>query len=96
MFREFETTIIDDQGHFDMPRDLRERKGLKKGARLKIEERNSELIITPAESEEERKKRQKAAIRSAIGIVPPDSKVLEHLLEERRNEREQEDRPAGL
>jgi bifunctional DNA-binding transcriptional regulator/antitoxin component of YhaV-PrlF toxin-antitoxin module len=96
MFREFETTIIDDQGHFDIPRDLRERKGLTKGARLKIEERNGELVITPAETEEERKARQKAAIRSIIGIVLPDSKIVEHLLEERRKEREQEDRPFGL
>jgi bifunctional DNA-binding transcriptional regulator/antitoxin component of YhaV-PrlF toxin-antitoxin module len=96
MFREFETTIIDDQGHFDIPRDLRERKGLKKGARVKIEERNAELIITTAETEEERKARQKAAIRAAIGILPPDSKVVEHLLEERRKEREREDRPSGF
>jgi bifunctional DNA-binding transcriptional regulator/antitoxin component of YhaV-PrlF toxin-antitoxin module len=96
MFREFETTIIDDQGHFDIPRDLRERKGLKKGARVKIEERNAELIITTAETEGERKARQKAAIRAAIGILPPDSKVVEHLLEERRKEREREDRPSGF
>ena len=96
MFREFEATIIDDQGHFDMPRDVRERKGLTKGARVKIEERNSELVIKPAETEEERKNRQKAAIRSAIGILPPDSKVIEHLLEERKKEREKEDRPSGF
>ncbi len=96
MFREFETTIIDDQGHFDMPRDLRERHGLKRGMRLKIEERDANLLLTPIETEEERKNRQKAAIRSVIGIVPSDSKLMDRYLDEKRKDRDQEDRPAGI
>ena len=96
MFREFETTIFDDQGHFDMPPDLRERHGLKRGARLKIEERDSNLLLIPIETEEERKMRQKAAIRSMIGMAPSDSKIIEHYLEEKRKDREQEDRPSGI
>jgi hypothetical protein len=95
MFREFETTIIDDQGHFDIPPDMRQRHGLTRGARLKIEERDANLLLTTIETDEERKIRQKAAIRSVIGMVPSDSKIIEHYLEEKRKERDQEDRPAG-
>ncbi|HET6400272.1 MAG TPA: hypothetical protein VFH95_02645 [Candidatus Kapabacteria bacterium] len=100
MFREFETTIIDDQGHFDIPRDLRERKGLKKGARVKIEERNAELVIKQVgegpETSGDRKARQLAAIEALTGFLPPDSKALDILMEERKKDREKEDRPFGV
>ena len=94
MDREYDATM-DSQGHFEIPPEVRERMGLLSGARLKLEERNSDLVIHPV-TEEQQKTNLKEAIRSIIGIVPSNSKIVDHYLEEKRNEREQEDRSAGV
>ena len=63
MLTEFEATIIDDRGHFDIPAEFRERVGLIPGAHLRIEDRITYLLITHIESPEERMARQLAAQR---------------------------------
>ncbi|HEX5316471.1 MAG TPA: hypothetical protein VFX22_07470 [Candidatus Kapabacteria bacterium] len=90
---------MDDQGHFEIPPEIRQRMGLRNGTRIKLEERNAALVVHPIEEREtleERKALQLAAIDAAIGMVPSDSKALEHLLEERQKDREQENRPFGV
>ena len=69
---------------------------MKKDARVKIEEFGGDLLIKNVETNDERIALQKAAIRAAVGILPPDSKIVEHLLEERRKDRDRENRPFGI
>jgi hypothetical protein len=70
--------------------------GMKKGARVKIEELGGDLLIKNVDTNDERIALQKAAIRVAVGILPTDSKIVEHLLEERRKDRDRENRPFGI
>ena len=92
MDRVFEATI-DSQGHFDIPIDMRDRHGLKNGARVKIEERQNEVVIKTVIDENERKRIARVALDRAVGFLGTDSKVLDTLLEERRKYREIEYRP---
>jgi bifunctional DNA-binding transcriptional regulator/antitoxin component of YhaV-PrlF toxin-antitoxin module len=96
MFREFQTTVIDDQGHFDVPADIRARIGLRKGTLLQIEEHGKELVVHPLMTDSERKERQLAAIDALTGFLPKESKVLETLLDERKKDRERENRSFGI
>ena len=48
MDREFETTV-DSEGHIDIPAEIRERHGMSNGARVKIEERGNDVIISAIE-----------------------------------------------
>ena len=87
MFREFESTI-DGEGHFDLPRDLRERHGLKNGTRVRIAEYGDRIVV---ETKDQAQKRRN--ITELAGILGKDSKALDILMEERRKDREAEDRP---
>ena len=87
MFREFEATI-DDQGHFDIPADMRERHGLKKGARVHVAEDGDRLVLEAKVNGLTRKN-----ITQLAGVLGNNSKALDILMEERRRDREAEDRP---
>jgi bifunctional DNA-binding transcriptional regulator/antitoxin component of YhaV-PrlF toxin-antitoxin module len=87
MDRQFETTVVDDEGHIDIPADMRERHGLTKGARVRIAEEGSRLVVESAEPQKKRKN-----ITELTGILGPNSKALDILMEERRKDREAEDR----
>ena len=78
--RAFETTI-DSQGHFDIPIDVRDRHGLTNGARVKIEERGNEVIVSHIEIED---------ISDLAGILTKGDPVGD-VLRERALDRERED-----
>jgi bifunctional DNA-binding transcriptional regulator/antitoxin component of YhaV-PrlF toxin-antitoxin module len=87
MFREFESTI-DSEGHLDLPKEMRERHGLKNGARVRIAEYGDRIVVEAKEQGGKRKN-----ITDLAGILGKDSKALDILMEERRKDREAEDRP---
>jgi bifunctional DNA-binding transcriptional regulator/antitoxin component of YhaV-PrlF toxin-antitoxin module len=95
MFREFDITV-DDQGNLHMPEDVRQRHGLQNGARVRAEDRPNGIVFKETGNGSAVAAKQKAAIRSIVGLVPPDSKIIEHYLEEKRNDREREDRSSRL
>lgn len=78
-------TLISGDIHIPFP--MLERHGLKNGARVIVEDTREGILITPLTVQ-----RQKDAIARAAGLLPPGSKVLDVLLEERRLDRENEDR----
>ena len=80
MDRGYEATV-DAQGHFDFPPEIRERHGLTKSARIKIEERGKEVVISPIEIED---------ISDLAGILTKGDPVGE-LLRDRALDRERED-----
>ena len=95
MFREFDITV-DNQGNLQMPQDVRERHGLNNGARVHAEDRPNAIVFKAREDMTSIASKQKAAIRSIVGIVSGDSKIIEHYLEEKRNERNREDNHSRL
>lgn len=90
MFREFESRI-DSEGHFEIPRDLRNKKGLKEGTRVKIEEHADGLLVAPIQSP-----RPIRSMKDMAGFLGTEGKALETLMEERAKDREKEDRPFRL
>lgn len=86
MIQEFDI-VVDNQGYLHVPREVRERHGLWNGARIRAEDRPNAIVFKAPEDELSIAARQKAAIRSIVGIVSGDSKIMEHYLEEKRNER---------
>ena len=89
MDRVFETTV-DAEGHVPIPSEIRERHNMRSGARVKIAERGDEVVIVPAT-----KPRKFRSMSDMAGILGPNSKALDTLMEERRKDREKEDRPFG-
>jgi len=86
MDRQFEVTL-DDQGHFDMPADMRQRHGFTNGAKVKVEEQGNKVVLqaVPTMSIDEiRKLTPRQAIEKALGFMGGDSRGLEILLEERK------------
>jgi bifunctional DNA-binding transcriptional regulator/antitoxin component of YhaV-PrlF toxin-antitoxin module len=87
MDRQFESTF-DEQGHFDMPADVRDRHGFTNGAKVKVEEQGNKLVIEPINSltpsGAKKKLTTREAIEKAIGFSGNDGKALEILLEERK------------
>ncbi len=85
MFMEFEATV-DGEGHFDIPSEVRNRHGMKLGARLRIQERGNDLVIHSAErmSPKNPVGPARAAIQKAIGFMGADGKGLDILMNERR------------
>ena len=78
-------TLISGDVH--IPSTMLQRHGMKDGARVIVEDTQEGILITPLTVQ-----RQKEAIARAAGLLPPGSKVLDRLLEERRRDRENEDR----
>ncbi len=95
MIQEFDITV-DNQGFLHMPQEVRERHGLKNGARIRAEDRPDAIVFKAREDALSIASRQKAAIRSIVGIVSGESKIIEHYMEEKRNERNREDHHSGL
>ena len=91
MDREFEATM-DSEGHFDIPKEVRERHGFKDGTRLKIEERASEVVIKAVKQERTFQKDSPDAIDKAVGLLGTDGTVLRALMQDRQAERDQENR----
>ena len=86
MDRQFESSF-DEQGHFEMPPDIRERHGFTNGAKVKIEEQGSKVVIeaiTEPKKKGTRKLTAREAIEKAVGFMGGDSRGLEILLEERK------------
>jgi bifunctional DNA-binding transcriptional regulator/antitoxin component of YhaV-PrlF toxin-antitoxin module len=87
MDRQFEVTL-DDQGHFDIPADMRQRHGFTNGAKVKVEEQGNKVVLQSAPKkmtiEEIRKLTPRQAIEIALGFSGNDSRGLEILLEERK------------
>ena len=94
MDRQFETTV-DDQGHFDIPAEVRARHGFTNGAKVRIEERNSEIAISPVESEPSAQKRMIEAIDRAVGLLGNDGNLIKALMDERREEHERDATATG-
>jgi bifunctional DNA-binding transcriptional regulator/antitoxin component of YhaV-PrlF toxin-antitoxin module len=91
MDREFEATM-DSEGHFEIPKEVRERHGFKDGTRLRIEERASEVVIKTVNQERTSRKNSTDAIDKAVGLLGTDGDVLNALMYERQSERHQENR----
>ncbi|MFI5201517.1 MAG: AbrB/MazE/SpoVT family DNA-binding domain-containing protein [Candidatus Kapaibacterium sp.] len=94
MDRAFEGTI-DSQGHIDLPEAVREHHGFQNGTKVRIEDRESEVVIKPVADENERKRIALAAIERAVGFLGNDSSVLQDLMDERKAEQQKEDRAFG-
>ncbi len=60
------------------------------GARVKISERGDEVVIAPSISAPNYR-----SLSDLVGVLGPNSPVIDTLLEERRKDRENEDRPFG-
>lgn len=71
---------VDAEGLIDIPSDIRSRHGLVNGARIAIEERGKDLVISPIEIED---------ISDLAGILTKGDPVGE-LLKERALDRERE------
>ena len=94
MDRAFET-IVDSEGHITIPSDMRDRHGLSNGARVKVEERGEEVVITSAQNGLHQPQKRRS-MSDMAGFLGPNSKAREILMEERRKDREKEDRPFGI
>ncbi len=89
MDRAYES-IIDSQGHLDLPDPVRSRHGLHTGSKVMIEDRESEIIIKmPALSPE--LDRMKEAIQKSVGLLGTDKSMFDSYLEEKKVERNRED-----
>ena len=91
MDREFEAIVIDDKGHVDMPDDVRQRHGLKQGARVRIVERGDEVVIRSSQDSA----RKARSMHDMVGVLGKDPKSLNTLMEERRKDRAKEDGIQG-
>jgi AbrB family looped-hinge helix DNA binding protein len=92
MDREIITTI-DNDGHFDIPSEIRERHGMSNGSRVKIEDVPNGVIIKSATTTPKRDRdRMKQAIEQSVGILGNDRAMFKAFLEDRKKEREREDR----
>ena len=91
MYQAFEGTI-DSHGHIDLPEAVRNHHGFRAGMRVRIEDRESEVVIRPAMEESERKRRALAAIEASVGLLGTDRETFEWYLEQKRRDRESEDR----
>ena len=80
MDREFVTTV-DSEGHIEIPADMRERHGLRNGARVKVEERGKDVVISPVEFE---------SLSDLAGILTKGDPVAE-LLKDRALDKARED-----
>jgi bifunctional DNA-binding transcriptional regulator/antitoxin component of YhaV-PrlF toxin-antitoxin module len=87
MDRIFEATF-DDQGHFEMPADLRERHGFTPGTKVKIVEDGLNVRIEKLEgtliprSVDPKKARE--ALEKIVGFSGTDGRALKTLLDERK------------
>jgi bifunctional DNA-binding transcriptional regulator/antitoxin component of YhaV-PrlF toxin-antitoxin module len=83
MDREYVTTI-DNEGHLDIPSEIRERHGMRNGARVKIQEHGEQVILSPATP-----KKMKDITDLAGWMSPSDA--VEDLLRERALDKIRED-----
>ena len=92
MDRTFETTI-DAEGHLDLPDDVRQRHGLSSGARVRIEERDHDLIVTKIDldSHSTRSSEAKQALEQAAGLLGTTGKGLSDLMAQRKIDRDKEE-----
>lgn len=88
MDREFITTI-DNEGHLDIPSEIRERHGMSNGARVKIKEQGEDVVISPA------KPNKIKDITHLAGWMSP-SDAVEDLLRERALDKIREDAKFGF
>jgi bifunctional DNA-binding transcriptional regulator/antitoxin component of YhaV-PrlF toxin-antitoxin module len=94
MDRAFEATF-DDQGHFELPQEVRDRHGLTSGKRVKIEEHGNKLVIEAVNSETAPSKPRARSMHDLVGSLGPVPNSLQTLMQERKNDREREDRAIG-
>jgi bifunctional DNA-binding transcriptional regulator/antitoxin component of YhaV-PrlF toxin-antitoxin module len=78
MDREYIATV-DAEGHADIPPDIRERHGMGQSARVKVEERGKEIVLTPQQGGPKTAR----SMRHMVGILGKDPKSLRTLMEER-------------
>lgn len=70
------TTTVTTKGQIVIPSKIRRRMNLKKGIKLLIEERENEIILIPL---------TKSYFSKLAGILPPNGKLAEALLKDRRD-----------
>lgn len=75
------TTVVTTKGQIVIPSKIRQRLKIKRGTKLYIEERGSELILKPVTPE---------YFESIAGILPTKGKLTKALLEERAKDKEKE------
>jgi bifunctional DNA-binding transcriptional regulator/antitoxin component of YhaV-PrlF toxin-antitoxin module len=83
-------TIVDAEGHVPIPNEIRERHHLSIGSRVKISERGDEVVIAPSIPVTKYR-----SLSDLVGVLGSNSRVIDTLLEERRKDRKNEDRPFG-
>ncbi len=82
--------VIDSNGKVPIPPEVMRRFGLVPGSKVNFEDTPDKMIIEPIE-----KPRKRRSMSDMAGFLGPNSKALDILMEERRKDREQEDRPFG-
>ncbi len=75
------TTIVTTKGQIVIPADIRKRMNLKKGTRLFIEEKGSELVMRPITAD---------YFEQVAGILPGKGKLTRALLKERAKDKAKE------
>ena len=82
--------VIDSNGNVPLPPDAMRKHGLAPGSKVNFEDTPDKMIIEPIE-----KPRKRRRMSDMAGFLGPNSKALDILMEERRKDRENEDRPFG-
>lgn len=72
-------------GDIHIPEELLRKYGLRDGARVEVEAGDDGIIIHTV--------KKMRSLSDLAGVLGPQSKVVDTLLEERRKDRESEDRP---
>jgi AbrB family looped-hinge helix DNA binding protein len=75
------TTVVTTKGQIVIPSKIRQKMKIKKGTRLYIEERGSELILKPVTPE---------YFERIAGVLPTKGKLSKALLKERLKDKEGE------
>lgn len=74
---------ISTKGQIVIPAEMRKSHHLKPGMRVAINDDGKKITVEPLTKE---------YVRQFVGIIPKSSKVLEHLMSERKKDREREDK----